>query len=368
MVELDVDISALSAAEQRMLAGLVPLLDPAREGVLRVHASSVPGAWQLVPNTTRLSALDLIAPSGTVRASLSRPIVLGALKRMLTELAGMPAPRIAATALNKPVLPIASQAKASASAPPAPLAAKSMNKTVVRPVIGGLRAGELPTRDLKTADLKSMGAKSAENVTDPRGFAGSADMPAFLEALMQEGPGIFDLRFPNNESVRIDRGNNSFRCRGFNRSNLYMRLMQHGALWAKLSEAARPKSDETQASMGPLLFTLGVMTAKERFMLGVRNAAGKYDHTELEFQIRTPVAYARFADFGRIAEAFKDFSPVADAAQKLAIAPVEVLGCLNGYAALGLVRTRPRTVHSTSVPEDKAEGKSLFSRIKARFT
>ena len=249
------------------------------------------------------------------------------------------------------------------------MAARPVAKTVVRAVFGGLRAGEAPTRDLKTADLKGTAVKAAEIVTDPRGYAGSADMPAFLEALMQAGPGIFDLRFPNNESIRIDRGNNSFRCRGFNRSNLYMRLMQHGALWTKLSDVARPKSDETQASMGPLLFTLGVMTAKERFMLGIRNAAGKYDHTELEFQIRTPVAYARFADFGRIAEAFKDFSPVADAAQKLAIAPVEVLGCLNGYAALGLVRTRPRTLHATSVLEDKAaDGKSLFSRIKARFS
>ena len=354
MVELDVDVSALSAAEQRMLAGLVPLLDPAREGVLRIHALSVPGAWRLVPNTARLSALDLIAPSGTVRASLSRPIVLGALKRMLAELAGMPAPRITPGSQHKPVLPAAL----------APVAARPIAKTVVRPVLG-----ELKTRDLKTADLKSAAVKPAEIVTDPRGYAGSADMPAFLDALMQDGPGIFDLRFPNNQSIRIDRGNNSFRCRGFNRSNLYMRLMQHGALWAKLSDVARPKSDETQASMGPLLFTLGVMTAKERFMLGIRNAAGKYDHTELEFQIRTPVAYARFADFGRIAEAFKDFSPVADAAQKLAIAPVEVLGCLNGYAALGLVRTRPRTLHATSVLEDKAaDGKSLFSRIKARFS
>ena len=354
MVELDVDISALSAAEQRMLAGLVPLLDPACEGVLRVHAGSVPGAWRLVPNTTRLSALELIAPSGTVRASLSRPIVLGALKRMLTELAGAPAPRIAANTHNKPVQPMTS----------APMAGRPIAKTVVRPGFG-----ELKTRDLKTADLKAAVVKAAEIVTDPRGYAGSADMPAFLDALMQDGPGIFDLRFPNNESIRIDRGNNSFRCRGFNRSNLYMRLMQHGALWTKLSDVARPKSDETQASMGPLLFTLGVMTAKERFMLGIRNAAGKYDHTELEFQIRTPVAYARFADFGRIAEAFKDFSPVADAAQKLAIAPVEVLGCLNGYAALGLVRTRPRTLHSAVATEDKAaDGKSLFSRIKARFT
>ena len=337
MVELDIDISALSAAEQRMLAGLVPLLDSAREGVLRVYANSVPGAWRLVPNTARLSALDLIAPSGAIRASLSRPIVLSALKRMLTEIAGMPVPRIAPTSFSQPGAPV-------------------LDKNAIRPVA-------------KTVIRAAVGAKSAETITDPQGFVGSPDMPAFLDALMQAGPGIFDLRFPNNESVRIDRGNNSFRCRGFNRSNLYMRLMQHGGLWTKLGEGARPKSEETQASMGPLLFTLGVMTAKERFMLGIRNAAGKYDHTELEFQIRTPVAYARFADFGRIAEAFKEFSPVADAAQKLAVAPVEVLGCLNGYAALGLVRTKPRTLHSTSVLEDKAaDGKSLFSRIKARFT
>ena len=360
MVELDVDIVALSGAEQRMLAGLVPLLDPAREGVIRVHTSAVPGAWRLVPNTTRLSALDLIAPSGTVRASLSRPIVLGALKRMLTELASMPAPRIAPVEPSALILPIAGKAVA---------------KTVLRPAVAELKTRALKTSDLKPSDFKSAGTKltqsvkAAEIVTDPRGYAGSGDMPAFLDALMQAGPGIFDLRFPNNESIRIDRGNNSFRCRGFNRSNLYMRLMQHGALWTQLKGAAPPKSDETQASMGPLLFTIGVMTAKERFILGIRNAAGKYDHTELDFQIRSPVAYARFADFGRIAEAFKDFSPVADAALKLAIAPVEVLGCLNGYAALGLVRTRPRTLHSAIAPEDKpADGKSLFSRLKARFT
>ena len=337
MVELDVDVSALSAAEQRMLAGLVPLLDPVREGTLRIHANSVAGAWRLVPNSARLSALDLIAPSGTARASLSRPIVLGALKRMLTEIAAAPAPRLA------PVL-------TTADVPIRPMA-----KTVVRAAQGAL--------------LKALDTQASEVITDPGRFAGSPDMPALLDTLMQGGPGIFDLRFPNNESVRIDRGNNSFRCRGFNRSNLYMRLMQHGAVWVKLSEVTRSKIDETQASMGPLLFTLGVMTAKERFMLGIRNAAGKYDHTELEFQIRTPVAHARFADFGRIAEAFKDFSPVADAAQKLAIAPVEVLGCLNGYAALGLVRTRSRTLHGTPAPQDKAaDGKSLFSRIKARFT
>ena len=355
MVELDVDIVALSGAEQRMLAGLVPLLDPAREGVMRVHTSAVAGAWRLVPNTTRLSALDLIAPSGTVRASLSRPIVLGALKRMLTELAGMPAPRIA---------------PAEPSAPALSMAGKAIAKTVLRPAVAELKARDLKTIDFKSAGTKlTQSVKTAEIVTDPRGYAGSGDMPAFLEALMQAGPGIFDLRFPNNESVRIDRGNNSFRCRGFNRSNLYMRLMQHGALWTQLKGLEPPKSDETQASMGPLLFTIGVMTAKERFILGIRNAAGKYDHTELEFQIRSPVAYARFADFGRIAEAFKDFSPVADAAQKLAIAPVEVLGCLNGYAALGLVRTRLRTVHSANAPEDKpADGKSLFSRLKARFS
>lgn len=346
MVELDLDISALSPAEQRMLAGLVPLLDPAREGVLRLHMGTTPGTWRLATNSAHVTALDLIAPSGTVRASLSRPIVLGALKRMLTELASIPTPRIAPVGNIKPGAP-------ATLAP----AARPIAKTVVRTGLGAA-PGSPPTSKPTT-----------ETITDPRGFAGSADMPALLDALMQEGPGVFDLRFSSTESVRIDRGNNSFRCRGFNRSNLYMRLMQHGALWAKLSDVARPKIEETQASMGPLLFTLGVMTAKERFMLGIRNAAGKYDHTELEFQIRTPVAYARFADFGRIAEAFKDFSPVADAAQKLAIAPVEVLGCLNGYAALGLVRTRPRTVHNSSVLEDKSsDGKSLFSRIKARFT
>jgi hypothetical protein len=343
MIELDVDVSGLSVPEQRMLAGLTPLLDAAREGVLRAHAKPIPGAWRLVPNATRLTALDLIAPSGAVRASLSRPIVLGALKRMMAELSDTATPRIVQPSLAK--------------LPPTPASAPA--KTIVRAALGAatLRGGSAPLID---------------SITDPRGFAGSSDMPAFLEALMQAGPGVFDLRFANGESVRIDRGNNSFRCRGFNRSNLYMRLMQQGALWAQLPDKARPKSDETQASMGPLLFTIGVLTAKERFILGVRNTAGKLDHTELEFQIRTPVAYARFADFGRIAEAFKDFSPVADAAQKLAIAPIEVLSCLNGYAALGLTRSRARS-HAPAKSEaqkalDLAKTGGLFSRIKARFT
>ncbi len=341
MIELDVDVSGLSMAEQRMLAGLTPLLDPACDGVLRAHAKATPSAWRLIPNATRLTALDLIAPSGAVRASLSRPIVLGALKRMMAELSQSAAPRIAQPSL----------------APPA-AAANLAAKTIVRAPLGTVGAVG------KTA--------AGERITDPRGFRGSSDMPAFLNALMQAGPGIFDLRFPNGESVRIDRGNNSFRCRGFNRSHLYMRLMQHGALWAELPDKVRPKSDETQASMGPLLFTIGVLTAKERFILGVRNAAGKLDHTELEFQIRTPVAYARFADFGRIADAFKDFSPVADAAQKLAIAPVEVLSCLNGYAALGLARARARShapqLTAEQKAQDLAKASGLFSRIKARFT
>ena len=96
---------------------------------------------------------------------------------------------------------------------------------------------------------------------------------------------------------------------------------------------------------------------KERYIPGV--------HTEIEFQIPNPVAYARIANLDGIAEVFSDFSPVADAAVRLSMAPIEVLACLNGYAAIGLLRTRPRTHAPVPAPEEKPTG--LFSRIKSRF-
>ena len=330
MVELDVEISALSVQEQRMLAGLVPLLDPARDGILRVHERPISGAWRLRPNPTLSSALDLIAPSGTVRAQLSRPIVLGALKRMLSELAGSNSQRLVPTKLS---VGVPTQAPASVPAPGA--------TRLTRPVMG------------TPAPLK----KSEDHKTDPRAFVGIFDLAKLLESLMLGGMGLFELRFANGDSVRIDRGSNSFRCRGFARSELWARLNQPGSRWAQLSDKHRSKTDETQASMGPLLFALGAITAKERFIAG--------QHTALEFQIRTPVAYAKIANFEGIAEVFSDYSPVPDAAMKLAMAPVEVLACLNGYAAIGMLRWRPRSQAPTPVLEEKASG--LFSRIKSHF-
>lgn len=332
MVELDVEISALSVQEQRMLAGLVPLLDPARDGILRVHERAITGAWRLRPNPTLSSALDLIAPSGTVRAQLSRPIVLGALKRMLGELAGTNSQRLVPTKLSVGV-PIASAAPSAA-----PAATR-----VSRPVMG--------------APVAAPVKKSEDHKTDPRAFVGISDLAKLLESLMVGGAGLFELRFANGDSVRIDRGSNSFRCRGFARSELWARLNQPGSRWAQLSDKNRSKTDETQASMGPLLFALGALTAKERFIPG--------QHTALEFQIRTPVAYAKIANYEGIAEVFTDYSPVPDAAMKLAMAPVEVIACLNGYAAIGMVRWRPRSQAPTPVLEEKAGG--LFSRIKSHF-
>lgn len=331
MVELDVEISALSVQEQRMLAGLVPLLDPARDGILRVHDRPISGAWRLRPNPTMASALDLIAPSGTVRAQLSRPIVLGALKRMLHELAGVNSQRLVPTKLSVGV-------PTQSAAAPAPGATR-----ISRPVMG--------------TPIATPAKKSEDHKTDPRAFVGIFDLAKLLESLMVGGMGLFELRFANGDSVRIDRGSNSFRCRGFARSELWARLNQPGSRWAQLSDKHRSKTDETQASMGPLLFALGAITAKERFIAG--------QHTALEFQIRTPVAYAKIANFEGIAEIFSDYSPVADAAMKLAMAPVEVLACLNGYAAIGMLRWRPRSQAPAPVLEEKATG--LFSRIKSHF-
>jgi hypothetical protein len=333
MIELDVDTSALTAAEQRMLAGLVPLLDPARDGVLRVHSKAVMGSWRLLPTAGMVGALDLLAPSGAVRASLSRPIVLGALKRMMAEIAaGAAQPRLVPAKIAPANAPTSSAAPAATK--------------ISRPL---LAPGAVAATNLRASD--------AEPKTDPRAFAGRSDLAELLRQLMLPGLGLFELRFAAGESVRIDRGNNAFRCRGFNRGDLSNRLSQTNARWAELPDKVRPKTDETQASMGPLLFTLGVLTAKERFISG--------NYTELEFQIRAPVNYARVADLGRIAEAFAEFSPVADAALKLSIAPIEVLACLNGYAAIGLLRTQGRTQAPVPAPEEKPGG--LFSRIKSRF-
>jgi hypothetical protein len=169
-------------------------------------------------------------------------------------------------------------------------------------------------------------------------------------------PGSFDVRFPTGETIRIDRGNHSFRCRGFNRNELYHRLGATPVAWVQLSDKQRPKTDETQASMAPLLFVLGVITAKERFIAGT--------HTELEFQIPSMVGYGRFADFERIAGAFAQFSPVPDAAVKLSVAPVEILACLNGYAAVSMLKARPRQSKDPNKDPAKMDAeKGFFSRL-----
>ncbi len=327
--EIDVDISALTPAERRLLAGLVPLLNPLTEGMLRLHeiGSKIPAAmlWRMQPDAAQTGVLQLIHPGGQVRATLTRPIVLGAVKRMLNELAQGSAPRIASprVQLDQASQPMAAVTKIRQM----PFAASSDAKT---PVGSG-------------------------DETDPRAYVGNYSLTELLDALRIDQPGTFDVRFPTKETIRIDRGNHSFRCRGFNRNELYHRLAATPVSWVQLSDKQRAKTDETQASMAPLLFVLGVITAKERFIAGT--------HTELEFQIPSTVGYGRFADFERIALAFAQFSPVPDAAVKLSVAPVEILACLNGYAAVSMLKTRPRQVKESKEASKTDADKGFFSRL-----
>jgi hypothetical protein len=334
MVEMDVDISALGPAEQRMLSGLIPLLDPQADGVIRIWDGKKVGAWRLQSNQASSSVLDLIAPTGAVRAHLTRPIVLGALKRMMTELKNGASARSQLKPSEMPTQP-------------------ALNATRIRRALS-----EQAVTPLLSSD---------PNITGNRAFVGNTDLKALLTLLIQGGPGMFDIRFQTalgqapgkTESIRIDRGNNTFRCRGFNRSDLNKKL-QSGLQWMQLPDRSSSKSDETQASLGPLLFSLGAMTAKDHFLLGA--------YTELDFQIRSQVGYAKQWDYTRIGEAFIEFMPVADVALKLSVAPTEVLACLNGYAALGLVRTRPRVPHAQApAVEDKSNG-GLLSKIRQAFS
>jgi hypothetical protein len=302
---LDIDVSNLTAAEQRMLAGIAPLLDPAQDGVIRVLDRVIPGAWRLLPSLLEKNTLELLAPNGAVRARLSRPIVLGALKRMLHE----------ARSTNTKGLP----ALRAANAP-------------LRGATAGSGAPAAPAKPMRT--LGNLSPVPAGLGTDSAKFVGNADLSALLLALMQSGPGVFDLRFTDGALVRIDRGNNSFRCRSVNRAQLADRLEKGAPWWAQLPIAVPAKSEETQASMGVLLFALGVATAKAHFLSG--------HHTEREFQVRSVVAFARQGNFQRIAEAFNEFNSVADIASRLSLAPADILACLNGYAALGLLQHRAR--------------------------
>jgi hypothetical protein len=337
MVEIDVDVSALSAPEQRMLEGLVPLLDAHADGVIRLHPVHRAGIWRLQAASTG-SALDLLAPTGVTRTQLSRPIVLGALKRMMSEL--------------KSGAPVRSAPKPSEILTQPSLSATRIRRALAGPAI--------------TSKAPS-GFNSDPNTTANRPFLGNTDLHALLVLLMQGGPGLFEIRFQTalgqtpskTEAIRIDRGNNTFRCRGFNRSELNKRL-QAGLQWMQLPDRSASRSDETQASLGPLLFALGAMTARDHFMLGA--------HTELEFQIRTQVGYAKQWDYTRIGEAFTEYSPVADVALKLSVAPTEVLACLNGYAALGLVRTRTRPQPNNPPPTEEKPSGGLFSKIRQAFS
>jgi hypothetical protein len=346
MVEIDVDVSALSAPEQRMLEGLVPLLDAHADGVMRLHPVHRAGIWRLQAASVG-SALDLLAPTGVIRTQLSRPIVLGALKRMMSELkSGTPA-RLAPKPSEIQTQP-------------------SLNATRIRRALAGPAITAKESSSVPPDRRDSSGFSSDPNTTANRPFRGSSDLRALLTLLIQGGPGLFEIRFQmalgqapsKTESIRIDRGSNTFRCRGFNRSELNKRL-QTGLQWMQLPDRSSTKSDETQASLGPLLFALGAMTARDHFILGA--------HTELEFQIRTQVGYAKQWDYTRIGEAFTEYSPVADVAVKLSLAPTEVLACLNGYAALGLVRTRTRTKPNNPPTEEKPSG-GLFSKIRQAFS
>ena len=53
--EIDVDITQLTGAEQRMMAGLVPLLSAERDGVLRVHEKSAAPGLLWLRNAHRLA-------------------------------------------------------------------------------------------------------------------------------------------------------------------------------------------------------------------------------------------------------------------------------------------------------------------------
>ncbi len=338
MIEIDVDTSALTAAERRMLAGLTPLLDPMIYGVLRTHdapsTSLTPSLWQLRPAANQSTTLELLGPSGALHAKITRPIVLGAVKRMMIE-----------------ARQSSSQAR-DVSAEPVQTRAASLQRPVLPAKLQPTSSGKPTVIRNKIEPLTPIEA------TDPRQFVGIYDLALLLDALREGGEGIFEIRFPDAASIRVDRGSNTFRCKNFSRAQLYERMQRGQPRWSQLRQVSKAKADETQASMAPLLFVLGACTAKDRFIAG--------QHLELEFRITATVAYGKHGEFARIAEAFSSFSPVSDAAVKLSMAQVEILACLNAYAAIGLLESKPRQ-SSAIIPGNPAKpntSTSLLSKIR----
>jgi len=290
-MEINLDVSVMSGAEQRVFSSLLGQLDPDVDGRIRTSLGVAPNSftYRLSPNA---SAYDLLAPDGSARAQLMRPLVLGGIKKMLADLKKNPVP--ASARLNTP--------RFSTTREPA--------------------------------------------------FSANSDLAALLSALRAPGPGIFEMRFADGSSVKVDRLAQNLRCKGFNRSDLLKKLYNDTATWGQISLESNVKSEETQASLSPFLYFLGVVSAKDAFMMGA--------YQDQEFQIRQVVGFGRAAGHDRIALAFSEFAGVSDAALRLAVAPKEVLGCLNGYAALGFVRARAKEPNAT-----KSTG--LLSMIKSKL-
>jgi hypothetical protein len=290
-MEINLDISVMSVAEQRVFNSLLSQLDADLDGRIRTSLGVAPNSYsyRLIANA---SAYDLIAPDGSARAQLMRPLVLGGIKKMLADLKKNPSP-----AAFRSTTPRFSQVREPA-------------------------------------------------------FSANSDLGALLSALRAPGPGIFEIRFGDGASVKVDRLAQNFRCKGFNRSDLLKKLYNDTATWGQISQESNLKSEETQASLSPFLYFLGVVSAKDAFMMG--------NHQDQEFQIRQVVGFGRAAGHDRIASAFSEFAGVSDAALRLAVAPKEVLGCLNGYAALGFVRARAKDPNA-----QKPTG--LLSMIKSKL-
>lgn len=290
-MEISLDISVMSVAEQRVFNSLLAQLDPDLDGRIKTSLGVAPNThtYRLMAGT---GGYDLLAPDGTARAQLMRPLVLGGIKKMLTDLKKNPAAM--------------------------PVHANSPRFVQVK----------------------------------QPAFSANTDLAALLIALRAPGPGIFEMRFADGSAIKIDRLAQNFRCKGFNRSDLLKKLYSDAATWGQISLESNLKSEETQASLSPFLYFLGVVSAKEAFMMGA--------YQDQEFQIRQLVGFGRAIGHDRIASAFSDFAGVSDAALRLAIAPKEVLACLNGYAALGFVRARAKDLSA-----NKPSG--LLSMIKSKL-
>jgi hypothetical protein len=297
-VEITLDISIMSAAEQRIFASLLPQLDADVDGKVKTSLGV-----SLNTYTYRLAlrgaAYQVLSPEGAVRAQLMRPLVLGGLKRMMADL----------------------------------------------------------KKDATMVQQRSHAPRFSQTRSDVA-FASNPNLGALLAALRAPGAGIFEIRFGDGGSIRIDRLAQNFRCKGFNRAELLKKLGSDSAVWGQIAQQSNASSDETQASLSPLLYFLGAVTAKDHFTLGV--------YQEQEFQIRQTVGFAKVAGHERIAQEFAEFAGVSDVALKTAVAPKEVLSCLNAYGALGLVRARER--QAASVLGNKLDAAAgLLSKLKSKL-